>query len=42
MFFSGAYYILDGKEHEPCKSVNSKRPLWDVIDIYGNVKGTEI
>ncbi len=31
---------MDGREHELCKSVNSRRPLWGVIDIYGNVKGT--
>jgi hypothetical protein len=30
---------LDGKEQELCKTVDTKQPLWGVIDIYGNVKG---
>jgi hypothetical protein len=37
--FSGAFYILDGREQELCKSIDAKKPLWGVIDIYGNVKG---
>jgi len=35
----GAYYILDGQEKEICKNIDIKKPLWGVIDIYGNVKG---
>ena len=38
---SGAYYILDGQEREISKSIDIKKPLWAVIDIYGNVKGTD-
>ncbi|CAF3272931.1 unnamed protein product [Rotaria socialis] len=34
----GAYFILDGKEQEICKSIDIKKPLWAVIDVYGNVK----
>ncbi|CAF1472142.1 unnamed protein product [Adineta steineri] len=35
----GAFYILDGKEQELSKNIDLKRPLWGIIDIYGNVKG---
>ena len=38
---SGAYYILDGQEKEISKNIDIKKPLWAVIDIYGNVKGRE-
>ncbi|CAF1108707.1 unnamed protein product [Adineta ricciae] len=34
----GGFYMLDGKEQELCKNINISRPLWGVIDIYGNVK----
>jgi hypothetical protein len=37
--FSGAYFILDGQEQDICKNIDIKKPLWAVIDIYGNVKG---
>ena len=37
--YRGAFYILDGKEQDLCKNIDTKRPLWGVIDIYGNVKG---
>jgi hypothetical protein len=30
---------LDGREQELCKNVDTKKELWGVIDIYGNVKG---
>jgi hypothetical protein len=36
---SGAYYILDGKEHDIFKDIDVKQPLWGVIDLYGNVTG---
>lgn len=39
--FSGAYFILDGQEQDICKNIDIKKPLWAVIDIYGNVKGIE-
>lgn len=38
-FSSGAYYILDGQEKEITRNIDIKKPLWGVIDIYGNVKG---
>ncbi len=38
ILFSGAFYILDGREQELCKNIDVKKPLWGVIDIYGNVK----
>jgi hypothetical protein len=38
--FSGVYYILDGIEQELFKNIDTKKPLWGVIDIYGNVKST--
>jgi hypothetical protein len=37
--FSGAYFILDGQEQDICRNIDIKKPLWAVIDIYGNVKG---
>lgn len=37
--FRGAYFILDGREQDISKSIDFKKPLWAVIDIYGNVKG---
>ena len=40
--FSGAFYVLDGKEHELNKQIDSKKPVWAVIDIYGNVRGNII
>lgn len=39
MFFRGAYFILDGQEQDICKNIDIQKPLWAVIDIYGNVKG---
>lgn len=30
---------MDGREQELCKNVDTKKELWGVIDIYGNVKG---
>ena len=36
---SGAFYVLDGIEHEISKKIDVSEPLWGVIDIYGNVKG---
>jgi len=38
---NGAFYILDGKEHELFTSIDWKKSLWAVIDIYGNVKSME-
>lgn len=34
----GAFYILNGIEHELHKNISRNQPLWGVIDIYGNVK----
>ncbi|CAF1291469.1 unnamed protein product [Adineta steineri] len=34
----GAYFILDGREQDISKNIDIKKPLWAVIDIYGNVK----
>ena len=39
MSFRGAYFILDGQEQDICRNIDIKKPLWAVIDIYGNVKG---
>ncbi|CAF0829418.1 unnamed protein product [Didymodactylos carnosus] len=35
----GAFYILDGQEQEISKNIEINKPIWALIDIYGNVKG---
>lgn len=34
----GAYFILDGQEQDISRNIDIKKPLWAVMDIYGNVK----
>jgi hypothetical protein len=41
ILFSGAFFILDGREQDISKTIDIKKPLWAVIDIYGNVKGKQ-
>ncbi|CAF1034839.1 unnamed protein product [Rotaria sordida] len=34
----GAFYIFNGREHEISRTIDSRMPLWGIIDVYANVK----
>ncbi|CAF4036376.1 unnamed protein product, partial [Rotaria sordida] len=38
IFDKGAFYIFNGREHEISRTIDSRMPLWGIIDVYANVK----